>query len=77
MITPSINYIAHNLAAVTIGRKHYYFSYNTIVAFEIDGSLTISENIWSKTTGKHLNYINPDHSIRIDNLEFDKLLAKL
>ena len=36
----------------------------------------ITKNIWSNTTGKHLNMINPDRSIRIDNHEFIKLLTE-
>ena len=44
----------------------FYFSYSTLVAFRgpVHG-LTIHQNIWSRTTGAHLNAINPDHSIRV------------
>ena len=49
-----------------------YFSYNTLIAIkDIDGKLRISENIWSNTTGKHLNLINRDKSIRIKRNEFE------
>ncbi len=74
---PSLNQIKPNFVVVTIGDKDYYFSYKTIIAFRVNGSLKIIENLWGPTTGKHLNYINPDHSIRIDESEFDKLLSEL
>ena len=34
-----------------------FYSYITPVAFIKDGQLTISENVWSITTAKHLNWI--------------------
>ena len=35
---------------------------------------SIRENVWSTTTGKHLNWINKDHSIRVDSDKFNELL---
>ena len=32
------------------------------------------ENIWSKTAGIHLNMLNQDKTIRIDNVKFNELL---
>lgn len=46
-----------------------YFSYETPIAVRIDGKLTISENNWGPTTGKHLNSICTDKSIRVANRE--------
>ena len=63
--------------AVSIGDITLYFSYNTIVAFSIGYKLTISENVWSNTTGKHLNFINPNKSIRTPYEEFKKKLENL
>lgn len=54
-----------------------YYSYNTIVAVRIHGKLYISENVWSVTTGKHLNYIDPDKSIRMPHNEFVDFLNKI
>ena len=35
-----------------------YFSYDTIVAFQESGhKITVSHNVWSTTTGRHLNEI--------------------
>jgi hypothetical protein len=60
--------------ALTIGKLTLFYSYETVVAFEDLGdpleSLVCSENIWSNTTGKHLNIIEPDHSERIPHAEF-------
>lgn len=37
-----------------------YFSYQTVVAFQesFPGRLTVCHNIWSNTTGRHLNEID-------------------
>lgn len=60
--------------AVQIGQLTFYFSYQTIIAFECNGELYISENIWSNTTARHLNSINRDKSKRMPN---DDFMAKL
>ncbi len=49
-----------------------YFSYQTMIAFELNYALTISENEWGPTTGKHLNYINPDKTKRIPRHEVER-----
>jgi len=45
----------------SFGSVNLYFSYETIVA--VDG--IVSENIWSKTTGKLLNYLQKDKDKRV------------
>src|SRR3972149_2372874 len=67
----SSNYGAHTLA-VSIGQITVYFSYKTPVAFETPHGLVCSENVWSTTTGKHLNWIEPDKTKRVSNLEFER-----
>lgn len=64
--------------AVMFGPIELYFSYKTIVAFRNprDG-LVICKNVWSHTTGRHLNCINPNHSRRLSYEEFDKKLEKM
>jgi hypothetical protein len=43
-----------------------WFSYETPIAYSDDyGNLYVSNNEWSSTTGKHLNYIESDKSKRI------------
>jgi hypothetical protein len=73
----SSNNYGVNTLYVTIDGVTIYFSYQTIVAFEYEGELTISENIWSVTTGKHLNMIEPEKSIRVPNEEFRRELTRM
>ena len=55
----------------------FWFSYKTCIAFHLFGQEEhIRKNDWAQTTGKHLNYINPDKSVRISGKEFEKLLAE-
>ena len=62
----------NKLTIIDLKGVKLYFSYSTIVAFRQQGEVTISKNIWSKTTGKHLNYINSNKDIRINNKKFKK-----
>jgi len=64
--------------AVQIEDLELYFSYETLIAFRSNKSgLVIRENNWSVTTGKHLNAVNPDHSIRISDKYFNEELEAL
>ena len=66
-----------NTNAVRIGDLTLYFSYQTVVAFSTtETGLRCSENIWSVTTGKHLNMI-ADKKDRIPNEEFQKRLENI
>jgi hypothetical protein len=64
---------------VTLGPITLVYSYSTVVAFAVAGEgWTASENVWSKTTGKHLNQEVPRGVERIPHAEFsDKLDAIL
>ena len=55
----------------------YWFSYKTLVAFRINGEFHILKNYWSTTTGKHLNWIHPDKSIRETQEAFDANYTRL
>lgn len=66
-----------NMTIVTIGDLKLYFSYRTVIAFEVDYEVVISKNIWSNITGKHLNWIDSDHSKRISNEEFEAKLQNI
>ena len=71
----SDNYGAHSLV-ITLGQLEVYFSYKTPVAFcTNEDGLVCSENIWSTSTGKHLNWIQSDKSKRIKNADFDARLT--
>ena len=55
-----------NLYSHFVNGKQLFFSYQTLVAIDD----LISVNNWSVTTGRHLTWINPDKSIRVE--DFDK-----
>ena len=60
------------------GRIELYFSYQTLVAFSAPGlGLNISQNYWGTTTGKHLNWISRDKSIRLNSEEFENKVKEL
>tara|TARA_R100000963_G_C4581117_1_gene62055 strand:- start:293 stop:580 length:288 start_codon:yes stop_codon:yes gene_type:complete len=55
----------------------YYFSYKTLIAFiHSSTGLVIRENIWGSTTGKHLNWIEPDKSKRVTSEIFEEKLKQ-
>ena len=53
-----VQYSGTNAHYVDIGVLRLYFSYETLIAFQLDSELIVSENIWSNTTGKHLNIVD-------------------
>jgi hypothetical protein len=54
-----------------------YYSYTTPVALEIDGVLKVSQNQWSITTAKHLNWIDDGNKKdRLKPEEFNQLLKE-
>ena len=72
------NYGSHTQAFTDNYGNDYYFSYSTLVAVQTNiGDLFIRENVWGSTTGKHLNWIHPDHSIRLSGSEFETAISKL
>ena len=60
------NYGVHTLVFTDASGNDFYFSYETLVAFRcrVKGEFHIIKNYWSNTTGKHLNWIDSDKSIR-------------
>lgn len=58
-------------ATVVIGPLTVLFSYSTPVAFYLfETGWIVSENVWSVTTGKHLNRHAPTDAPRLPNEEF-------
>lgn len=56
---PTIERIKPNFTKIVVGFVTVWYSYNTPVAFvRADGRKFVHENIWSNTTGKHLNAID-------------------
>lgn len=76
----SYNYGTHTLCFEDEYGDRYWFSYNTLVAFQIRGEFHIVRNYWGTCTGKHLNWIDADKSIREDqetfNANYERLRAK-
>lgn len=73
----SDNYGAHTLAFEDANGNEYWFSYETLVAFRINGEFHISKNYWGTTTGKHLNWINDNKKIREDEETFNANYERL
>lgn len=74
----SDNYGANSIA-IELGTRTIYYSYDTIVAFRGTNSKgvyfdCVIKNYWGNTTGKHLNFINPDKKIRLSKDDFEKQL---
>jgi len=68
------NYGIHTLQ-VNMPKITVYFSYKTIIAFHtMDEGLITCENIWTVTTGKHLNWIDNNKDSR---LPYDEFQARL
>lgn len=64
--------------AFAVGPIKMYFSYRTCVAFRdpATGRLVVSENVWSRTTGRHLDTLdNYDHENRLPHAEFQSALG--
>ena len=71
------NYGVHSLCFRDGQGNRFWYSYSTLVAFEVSGEFHIIRNYWGTTTGKHLNWINNDHAIREDKATFSANLERL
>lgn len=76
-----IEQIKTNFTKVNIGTITVWFSYDTPIAFRSSGERVVRENIWSTTTGKHLNAIDGGtkeaKANRVSSEEFDRALEAL
>lgn len=71
----SDNYGA-NTIKVSIGRLTLWFSYQTLVAFQMGWeNKVVCRNVWTTTTGKHLNWI--DGGRKEDRVSPDEFNATL
>lgn len=53
------------------------FSYETVVGYKRGwAKWVVTQNYWGPTTGKHLNYLNDDHSQRVDADTFEAGLSE-
>ena len=77
-----IEQIKPNFTKVNIGTVMVWFSYETPIAFKVDGQpRVVRENVWSTTTGKHLNSIDGGtkeaKAHRVSSVEFNRALDAL
>lgn len=78
MATIAIETIRPNLTRVQIGHVNVWFSYTTPIAFSVHGVRYVCENVWTVTTGKHLNEIDGGNKAdRVHRAEFLALLERL
>ena len=73
----SNNYGIHSMEMSDDYGNHFWFSYNTLVAFRAKGEFHIIKNYWGSTTGKHLNWIDSDKSKRETMEEFEANYKRL
>jgi hypothetical protein len=66
-----------NFTIVRVDGKVFWFSYQTCIAFQDGGYMAVCENVWSRTTGKHLNHIDPDKASRLPHAEFVRRLKEV
>ena len=77
MLVPTIQ-TDGKLTMVVVGNATYWFSYKTLVAFRVGAVKVVHKNVWSNTTGKHLNEIDGgDTANRVDTEEFERRLKEL
>jgi hypothetical protein len=69
--------LAPNFYRVDVGSTVFWFSYDTCIAFAVQGNTVISENVWTTTTGSHLSLIDGDKSKRVDHATFTAILDKV
>lgn len=73
MNVPSIQIDGHS-AVVHMDNMSLWFSYAELIAFRIGAEKVVSENVWSKTTGKHLNEC--DMGKKEQRVKYDVFIAK-
>jgi len=76
---PTLEILKPNLTKIELNDKiGVWFSYETPIAFRVDDTVYISENIWSQTTGKHLNFIDGGAKAgRLNHADFQKRITEI
>lgn len=81
MQLPSVNHPTDrpNFTEVSVGPVDLLFSYRTVISFRGPGepSFVTRQNDWGPTTGKHLNYCQPDKAQRVSGHEFEMRLTAM
>lgn len=75
MNKPTLVQYKPNLNKIKIGHLTLYFSYAECIGFQVDNNEPVfSENIWSVTTAKHLNFLGSKKENRLPREQFLELL---
>lgn len=69
--------IKHNQTEVVIEQYTFCFSSNVCVAVYTPNGLICSENVWSRITGNHLNYWQPNKNKRLSFPIFEEKLKDI
>jgi hypothetical protein len=65
-----------NLHRVDLRTARVWFSYETPVAYQVDGEeIIVSENVWSQTTNRHIKFIMTEGSY--DQIPFEEFDHKI
>lgn len=66
-----------NFLCMEIGPITLWYSYSTLIAFQVNSNdKVVHENVWSNTTGRHLNRIDCNHEYRHNSVKFNDLWRK-
>lgn len=77
MNKPTLVQYKPNLVKIELGHLSLYFSYAECIGLQIDNNEPIfSENIWSLTTAKHLNFLGSKKENRLPREQFLELLER-
>lgn len=80
METIRLDNLAANFHLLSLPGGRVWFSYATPVAFHVPGQgMTVRQNVWGPTTGKHLNRIDGGDKVaksqRVTSETFNALLT--
>lgn len=74
---PVVTHLAPNLTLVGLGSMDLAFSYETCIGFRVRGEdWVMSQNVWSQTTGRHINRVTSPAYPRTPYPEFCAALRR-
>lgn len=73
------NIMSNNFHSITIRGVTLYFSYETLIGVNKENTTLVAKNEWSRTTGKHLNFIKDLYEgvLEVDQEEVEEFAYKL
>jgi len=76
-MTLSIEQFTTNATCISCDNVKVYFSYETIIAFQVDAFQVKTDQYYSLTTSKHKKKMGLDSFIEIPEKDFDILRQKI